>query len=209
MVIFCTACLTGATVCHSILSLYRRHLGKVLSVPAQARLHSISGRNQQHFIGSILVLCCRLRFASQPTAEVFSVSLIETSVVCRKGLRCLYILLWGCSTYFQTYHGVCTWATLQQRECSASSHSHFAFLQQEPELQQCLSRVVTLYLIKRRFCTMCSTYALSLNRQFEEFRTFKWDCAEASHHKSEHYLLVSDLKQILVSALKLIITITN
>lgn len=31
---------------------------------------------------------------------------------------------------------------------------------------------------------MCSTYTCSLNRQFEKLRTFKWDCAEASLHKS-------------------------
>lgn len=131
------------------------------------------------------MLCCWLRFASQPTAGVLSVSLAEASVVCRNALHCLYILLWGCSTYFLTYHGMCTRATLQQSECSACSRSHLAFLQQKPQLQQCLSRVVMLYLmIKHRFCTMCSTYALSLNRQFEKLRTFKWDCAEASLHKS-------------------------
>lgn len=92
----------------------RRHLVKVFAVPAQARLHSTSGRNQQHSFGSILVLCCWLRFASQLTAGVFSVSLAEASVLCRNALHCLYILLWGCSTYFQTYHGVYTRATLQQ-----------------------------------------------------------------------------------------------
>lgn len=42
------------------------------TVPAQARLHSTSGRNQQHCVGSVLVLCCWLRFASQLTAGVFS-----------------------------------------------------------------------------------------------------------------------------------------
>lgn len=56
------------------------------TVPAQARLHSTSGRNQQHCVGSVLVLCCWLRFASQLTAGVFSVSLLEASVVCRNGL---------------------------------------------------------------------------------------------------------------------------
>lgn len=44
-------------------------------------------------------------------------------------------------------------------ECSACSHSHFDFLHQESQLQQCLSRVVVLYLIIGSACMQVLHYA--------------------------------------------------